>query len=140
MTQTMQRDAAHVVDAAAKRRQSGMSRLQRQTLDRMHPQGWTVACWQRPDAILHPDDPQLDEHDNPNLFGGGHFVVNGEHVLLSRRGRWIGHYAWGGRQIPVAGGRRAWGAVVSRADAAGHHGDHRVPRRDDVLLTYTLRL
>lgn len=111
-------------------RQRGMSRLQRATLDTLHPQGWTVADWIQPDVLLTPDNPALDNHDNPNLFGGGHFVVNGEHVILSRRGKWIGYYAWGGRQIPVRGARRPWSALVANPKAGGCYGDHRTPRKD----------
>jgi len=140
MPDTTMRDAQHEIDAVAKRRQSGMSRLQRRTLDAMHPRGWTVASWTQPDVQLDPDHRHLDEHDNPNLFGGGHFVVNGEHVILSRRGKWIGFYAWGGRQIPTNGARRPWGALVATGKVSGPYGDHRVPRKDDVVRTHSLRL
>lgn len=120
-------------------RQTGMTRLQRQTLDARHPEGWTVASWLTPGEVLDPDDRLLDEHDNPNLFGAGHFVVNGAHILLSRRGKWIGYYAWGGRQIPVRGERRPWGAIVSNPSASGPYGEHRTPRKDaGVIMSHGL--
>ena len=106
----------------------------------MHPDGWSVASWLEPDKPLDPDDRQLDEHDNPNLFGAGHFVVNGAHALLSRRGRWVGFYAWGGRQYRTNGARRPWGAVVSKPEVGGCYGDHRTPRREDVVQSHGLRI
>jgi hypothetical protein len=113
--------------------------MQKATLDAMHPEGWTVASWLYPDKILDPDDRQLDESDNPNLFGGGHFVVNGAHVILSRRGRFIGYYAWGGRTYPRAGERKPWSAIISNPAETGNYGNNRTPRKTaGVLKSYRL--
>ena len=132
------RDACFADCAAKKVAVPGMSRKQRETLDAMHPDGWTVADWTRPDKPLDPNDRALSEFDNPNTFGAGHFVVNGEHVLLSRRGVWVGYYAWGGLQYRTNGARRPWSAVVSDASAAGCHGPHRTPPRGKTLRSHGL--
>ena len=132
------RDAIFAECAAKKVKVPGMSKAQRRTLDAMHPTGWTVACWTSPGEPRNPNDNQLSESDNPNLFGGCHYVVNGEHVLITRRGKWLGHYAWGGLQYRTNGARRPWNAIVSDAAAAGYYGPHRTPPRAKILRSLSL--
>lgn len=102
---------------------TGLNSLQIKTLDRLYPDGWQIAHWMHPEKILEKDDKALSQHDNPNLFGGAHYVVNGEHIILSRRGKYIGYYAWGGRQNPAKGEYRPWSALVKTPVFARHYGE-----------------
>lgn len=132
------RDEIFAVCAAKKVRVPGMSRAQRRTLDAMHPTGWTVAPWTSPGRPVDPNSRDVCEHDNPNTFGGGHYVVNGAHVIITRSGRWIGYYAWGGLQYRTNGARRPWGAIVSEASAGGCYGSHRTPKKALILRSHGL--
>jgi hypothetical protein len=111
----------------------GLNSLQIKTLDKLYPEGWTIAHWMYPDTILDRDHPHLSQHDNPNLFGGAHYVVNGEHIILSRRGKYMGYYAWGGRQIPLKGQYKAWGAIVKSPDFAGHYDDDKIAPNNQII-------
>lgn len=132
------RDEIFAVCAAKRVRVPGLSKAQRETLDAMHPRGWTVACWTSPGEPRDPNDRQLSESDNPNLFGGCHYVVNGEHIVITRSGKWLGFYAWGGLQYRTNGARRPWNAIVSDAAAAGYYGPHRTPPRAKILRSLSL--
>lgn len=111
---------------------SGLTLKQRETLDRLYPEGWTVANWMDPKELLDPGDCRLEAFDNPNLFGACHYIVNGNSILLTRRGRFVGYYAWGGKQIPLRGERRAWNAIVTCANSSGHYGATMVPARTSI--------
>lgn len=132
------RDDIFAVCAAKRVKVPGLSRAQRKTLDTMHPAGWTVACWTSPDVPLDANDRNLGEHDNPNLFGGGHYVVNGAHIVMTRRGRWIGYYAWGGLQYRTNGARRPWNAIVTEASAGGCYGSHRTPPKAKIVRGWNI--
>jgi hypothetical protein len=127
------RDEIFATCAAKKVRVPGLSRAQRETLDAMHPTGWTVAPWTSPDRPVDPNDRDVSEHDSPNTFGGGHYVVNGAHVVITRSGKWIGYYAWGGLQYRTNGARRPWNAIVTEASAGGCYGSHRTPPRAKIV-------
>lgn len=132
------RDSTFALAAAKKVAVPGMSRKQREKLDAMHPLGWTVADWTRPDVPLDPNSRELSESDSANQYGGGHFVINGEHVILTRSGKWIGYFAWGGLQYRVNGARRPWNAIVNDPALAGCYGSHRTPKRTSILRSMGL--
>lgn len=111
---------------------SGLSRLQIAALDRMHPDGWKVAAWTSPGIERRSDDGCLGGMDDPMTFGGVHMVINGAHVVISRRGAFRGYIAWSGLQYRTNGARRPWSKLVNKPEASGPYGPHRVPRDRDL--------
>jgi len=111
---------------------AGLSRLQIAALDRMHPDGWQASAWTTPSRILASDDLLLGSMDNAMTFGGVHMVINGAHVVISRRGVFRGYYAWGGLQYRVNGARRPWSKLVNKPEASGCYGPHRIPKVCDL--------
>lgn len=132
------RDAIFAECAAKRVKVPGLSRAQRETLDAMHPTGWTIACWTSPDVLRDPNDRDVTEHDSPNLFGGGHYVINGAHIIMTRRGKWLGYYAWGGLQYRTNGARRPWNAIVTEAATGGCYGSHRTPAKSKIVRSWML--
>lgn len=110
----------------------GLSRLQIARLDRMHPGGWNVAAWTSPKVERPTNDRCLGSMDDAMTFAGVHLVVNGAHVVISRRGVFRGYIAWGGLQYRTNGARRPWSKLVNKPEASGPYGPHRIPKGCDL--------